>query len=69
MARLFVFDAVQAFYEFPLCSLCPLWFFFAPTNGSQLLAPLAPMDRLPLHPLHYTPVNGGAKWNSIFSAA
>ncbi len=26
------------------------------------------MDRPPYHPLHYTPVNDGAKWNSIFSA-
>jgi hypothetical protein len=33
------------------------------------LFPRQPMDRLPLHPLHYTPVNGGAKWNSNFSAA
>ena len=26
------------------------------------------MDRPPYHPLHYTPVTDGAKWNSIFSA-
>jgi hypothetical protein len=27
-----------------------------------------PMDQPPYHPLHYTPVNDGAKWNSIFFA-
>jgi hypothetical protein len=27
-----------------------------------------PMDQSLSHPLHYTPINDGAKWNSIFSA-
>jgi hypothetical protein len=30
--------------------------------------PACPIDRPPGHPLHYTPVIGGAKWNSNFSA-